>query len=553
MKYLSILFFLFSYTCQAQNWGMVWREEFNYAGLPNDSLWSYDVGGDGWGNQELQYYTSERTENARVENGNLIIEARKEPFGTNQYTSARLTTKNKIDWKYGRLEVRAQIPSGTGVWPAIWLLPTEKKYGAWPASGEIDLMENVGFEPGKVHFNIHTDAYNHVKGTNKGSEAILDAPESTFHTYILEWYPDSLVFKVDEKKYFTFKKESDDYKVWPYNEHFYLILNTAIGGEWGGQQGIDNTIFPQQFLIDYVRLYKLQSKSAPYTVSATSSGGGLVQINPAQNNFADSAAVTISAVPDPNYRFLKWSGDFIGTKNPLKFNIRSNISVNAEFIDATKMVVNGDFDKGLEAWSFNSGNGNSISSSGGQGCITVTDPGTNPWDVSLTQEGIKLESGKKYILSFRASASQAKTINAGIGMSVSPWDTYLYQPTALDASTQTFSYALTAPVDDENARIIFDVGKQAGNVCIDAVSLKEATMAGITAKSDCFLKKTGTTFIAECPSFGNIQKIRVLTADGREIARYKGAEAIPLEALKKKNAFLLQIFTEDGRITGKKL
>ena len=160
-----------------------------------------------------------------------------------------------IDWEYGKVEVRAKLPQGRGIWPAIWMLPTESKYGNWPASGEIDIMEYVGYDPGVVHFNIHTEAYNHNIGTNKGASTTLNSPETNFYTYAVEWFPDSLVFKVDGRTYFKFNRESNDYPVWPFNEHFHLILNTAVGGSWAGLHGVDDNIFPQQFLVDYVRLY----------------------------------------------------------------------------------------------------------------------------------------------------------------------------------------------------------------------------------------------------------------------------------------------------------
>jgi beta-glucanase (GH16 family) len=139
-------------------WQLVWSDEFNYSGLPDRSKWGYDVGGHGWGNKELQYYTERRKENARVENGHLIIEARRDGSESNEYTSARLVSKGKGDWTYGRFEVRAKLPSGRGTWPAIWMLPSVKSYGGggWPDNGEIDIMEHVGFDPNVIHGSAHT-------------------------------------------------------------------------------------------------------------------------------------------------------------------------------------------------------------------------------------------------------------------------------------------------------------------------------------------------------------------------------------------------------------
>lgn len=241
---------------------MVWNDEFNYTGLPASDKWGYDVGGGGWGNNELQYYTNARSENARVENGNLIIEARKEQYEGMEYTSARLVTRQKGDWLYGRFEAYAKLPSGRGTWPAIWMLPTNWVYGNWPKSGEIDIMEYVGYDPGVVHGSIHTEAYNHVLGTQKTATYSVPDAETAFHLYALEWTPEKIDIYVDNNKYFTFANEHKDYKTWPFDQVFHLILNIAVGGNWGGVQGVDPNIWPQKMFVDYVRVYQYIDASA---------------------------------------------------------------------------------------------------------------------------------------------------------------------------------------------------------------------------------------------------------------------------------------------------
>jgi len=238
----------------------VWQDEFDGNGLPDATKWGYEVGGSGWGNNELQYYTKAEAKNARVENGKLIIEAHKERFNSNEYTSARLTTKKKGDWLYGKIVVRAKIPQGLGTWPAIWMLATDQTYGAayWPDNGEIDIMEHVGFDPKRIHGNIHTKAYNHSIGTNKGNNLIIPTAISDFHDYIVEWTPTFIKISVDDKNYFTFQKDSNEWQKWPFDKPFFLLLNTAVGGNWGGQKGIDNNIFPQRMEVDYVRVYALK-------------------------------------------------------------------------------------------------------------------------------------------------------------------------------------------------------------------------------------------------------------------------------------------------------
>jgi beta-glucanase (GH16 family) len=173
---------------QSKHLQLVWSDEFNYTGLPDSTKWSYDIGGHGWGNDELEYYTSNRSENARVENGVLTIEARKEEFIGMNYTSARLVTKGKGDWLYGRFEVRAKLPKGRGTWPAIWMLSSDWAYGNWPESGEIDIMEHVGYDPDVVHFSTHSLDYFFKLGTQKSAVLKMLRTDSLFYTYSLEWY-----------------------------------------------------------------------------------------------------------------------------------------------------------------------------------------------------------------------------------------------------------------------------------------------------------------------------------------------------------------------------
>lgn len=240
----------------AKKYELVWSDEFDYTGLPDAQKWGYDAGGHGWGNNELQHYTQGRPENARVAGGLLVIEARKEKFESNGYTSARLVTKGKGDWQYGRVEVKAKLPSGRGTWPAVWMLASTTPL-RWPDDGELDIMEHVGFDPGVVHANIHTKAYNHSIKTNKGNKVSVPDATRAFHVYSMEWDAEKIVFLLDGNAYFTFandKRNNPD--TWPYNQPFHLLLNVAVGGNWGGMQGIDDGIFPQRMEVDYVRVYQ---------------------------------------------------------------------------------------------------------------------------------------------------------------------------------------------------------------------------------------------------------------------------------------------------------
>jgi beta-glucanase (GH16 family) len=239
-------------------WQLVWSDEFDQDGLPDASRWSYDVGGEGWGNRELQFYTEGRVENARVEEGRLIIEARREPWQKNNYTSARLVTKNKGDWSHGRFEVRARVPDGRGTWPAIWMLPTvwDLGDGKWPDNGEIDIMEHVGHNAGVIHASTHTRLHQWQKNTQR--TATVQVPEATtaFHTYAMEWDAEEIRVYVDDQLFFTSKKDDGDWTSWPFYKDFHLILNVAVGGAWGGAKGVDDAAFPQRMEVDYVRVFQ---------------------------------------------------------------------------------------------------------------------------------------------------------------------------------------------------------------------------------------------------------------------------------------------------------
>jgi beta-glucanase (GH16 family) len=254
----------------AADWKLVWSDEFDKPGPPDSSRWTFETGF--VRNQEAQFYTAGRAENARVEDGKLVLEARRETWpnpafkaGSSRwnearekadYTSASLTTDGKASWSHGKVAVRAKLPGGRGTWPAIWMLGVNRRQAGWPKCGEIDIMEQVGYDPLTVHANIHTEAYNHARKTNKGNKIQVAAPDREFHEYSVEWDTSEMRFAVDGKVYFTYANEKTGVAAWPYNQPFYLILNVAVGGSWGGREGIDETAFPRRMEVDWVRVWQ---------------------------------------------------------------------------------------------------------------------------------------------------------------------------------------------------------------------------------------------------------------------------------------------------------
>ncbi|WP_052670989.1 family 16 glycosylhydrolase [Draconibacterium sediminis] len=234
---------------------LVWEDNFDGNAVNTDN-WTFETGSGGWGNNELQNYTA--GDNAVVKDGILTITAKKlnEAKVAGSYTSSRMITSGKKEFTYGRMEIRAKLPSGTGIWPAIWMLGANIGTAGWPACGEIDIMEYVGYQPNKVHATVHTSAG--YGGNGDGSSKTFETAEEEFHVYGLFWTEKELVFYTDSPENIThrYAPSSKNNDNWPFNKPHFFILNVAVGGNWGGAQGIDNAIFPQSMEVDYVRVYQ---------------------------------------------------------------------------------------------------------------------------------------------------------------------------------------------------------------------------------------------------------------------------------------------------------
>lgn len=246
-----------AFNADDKGWSLIWADEFNSGNALDTETWVIIEGNGcptlcGFGNNELQTYTG-NPENLRVEDGRLIIEA----VYDDGYTSAKITSQKMEGWQTGKIAMRAKIPTGVGTWPAFWMLPDTNIFGPWPKSGEIDIMEHVGHRLGYLHGTIHTEAFNGKLGTQKGGEIYVPAISSEFHEFAVEWTTDSLRWYLDGEQYFEIlREETDGTAEWPFDHPFHIILNLAVGGDWGGQKGVDENAFPTQYEIDWIRVWQ---------------------------------------------------------------------------------------------------------------------------------------------------------------------------------------------------------------------------------------------------------------------------------------------------------
>ena len=485
MKKLIILlfsFFLFSHAF-SQKYVQVWGDEFNTPGLPDSTKWNYEIGM-GY-NNELEYYTSKRSENARIEDTTLIIEARKENFMGANYTSARLVSKEKGDWLYGKFEFSAKVPGGKGTWPAIWMMPTNSEYGAWPKSGEIDIMEYVGWDPSNLYYTVHYEGTNGTGHQSTGTHSATSLPYNKFIKFTLIWTPTTLEWYADDHKYLTYSKTADNPQVWPFNKMFYLILNLAYGGTWGAQQGIDDTKLPHKFYIDYVRVYQLQDTSSPFSLLVDPSTGGTVEVSPDQPSYPEGTLVTLTAKPQEGYVFDKWL--HLSSANPVQIEVDKNWEVTPVFVKKNEVILNGDFSQGLKNWAdlyFYSPTTTAAAPSviDSVFVVDVTKPGTANWHIVLQQLNVPLIQGTTYNISFDAWADNPNSMDVFLSKNYGDFGNYYTVVKNITKTRQKFIWTqkMSLPTD-LNCRFGFGFGQFTGKVYIDNVSIeKVASTQAIT-------------------------------------------------------------------------
>ncbi len=235
-----------------EGWELAWHDEFDGESI-DEANWTYDIGGHGWGNGEAQFYT-DRPDNARLEDGMLVIEARQERYEASYYTSARLKSQGLQEFQYGRIEARLKVPAGRGLWPAFWMLGSNFEEVGWPDCGEIDIMEYVGREPDLILGTIHGPGYAGATSLSHWNRQDYEIADD-FHTYAVEWDEDQITWFYDGEEYGTYTRSDVGEREWPFDQPFFIILNLAVGGTLPGPIGLD-TVFPAQYFVDYVRVFQ---------------------------------------------------------------------------------------------------------------------------------------------------------------------------------------------------------------------------------------------------------------------------------------------------------
>lgn len=462
------------------SWRLVWQDEFEYSGLPDSSYWTFETDGNdyGWGNGEDQYYTADRLENAEVKDGVLQIKALLEDYHPDfKYTSARINSELTGGWLYGRFEVRAKLPEGRGVWPAIWMLPVDSAYGSWPDSGEIDIMEYFSHLPNKSFSTIHTKTYNHKIGTSKDNHIYSDTLHDEFHNYSLEWYRDRLEFYFDNTLVMEYKNPYKTSGEWPFDKPFHLLLNCAIGGDWiRSNHDIDDTKFPHVFEIDYVRVYE-GVYPGEHELKTSIYGGGHIEHNGEVLSekliFDSSSYIELAAVPEDGYVFNRWTGDISGSTNPLKLRLGYSKNISAVFLREGELIFNSSFAQGLSGWSFWEDNKEVMShhyTENNTFNVDVIKKGSQIWQAQLNQI-VELEEYSEYIVEFEASGTVENT-KVSFQQAIDPYKSYWSTGFTVNKEWSTYSFKVGLKDISDSTRLEFNFGDSKGKFKLRNVSVR---------------------------------------------------------------------------------
>lgn len=525
----TLLLILITLTLSAQKYVQVWGDEFNTPGLPDSTKWGYEIGK--IRNAELQYYTYKRLENVRIEDTVLIIEARKEKFSGADYTSASIISKGIGDWKYGKIEISAKVPTGKGTWPALWMLPTNSEYG-WPASGEIDIMEYIGVEPQNLFYTCHFEGTNGTGHQSSGAKSSTIAnPFNQYIKFTLVWTPDKIEWYANDRKYHQYIRTSSDIKLWPFNKEFYLILNLAYGGSWGGYGGVDDTKLPHRFLIDYVRVYQWQDGEGPFSLTVQPSNHGKVDISPKLDVYPENTEVTLTAIPDSGYSFKAWT--YQSGANPYTFMVNKNATLTPVFYNTKELLSNGEFSKSWNSWSFYVDNIQNISYTpsivDSIFVVDITKTTGTDWHLGFQESGLSMKK-TNYKLTFDAWAVQQKQLHITVSKNYADWGAHIVRNISITSTRKKYELILNMPVNDNNVRLYFGIGRFLGKFYIDNISLTQ--IEPVTGNQEISLNEytfsiypnpTNRAFTVNLSNFTKLkeQQLELLTLEGKLIYQTK--------------------------------
>ncbi len=501
MKYIQILLtisalLLFNYTIHAQCWNLVWEEQFTGNALDLNT-WEYQVGGGGWGNGELQYYTN--GENVSVSNGTLKITARQDnanQYSGNDYTSSRIRSRFGADFRYGRMEASIKLPIGQGIWPAFWMMPSDKIYGTWPSSGEIDIMEYLGHQTTTVYGTCHYGNAPNDKSSSGTSTNLSDGTilADNFHTFSIEWEPGELRWYFNGVQYHQVNDTDPDFNTynWPFDQRFHFILNIAVGGSWPGPPD-GTTVFPQNMEVDWVRVHQLLpdvSITGPKLIEPTATGiYALPNIPGATYNWSVPAGAALLGGQNTHQIIVNW-----GTSSGGNITANMNTACGSQTYTlpievSPNLWLNYDFENGRAYWNTNEQNGGDadfyLTTSGEynyQGtsmCATVQTLGSNAWDVQFYRPEVELTAGETYTISFWARTDwDGKDADIAF-LDANDYSRYADTIFTLTTNWENYSYSFTAPAT-ATSFFTFDLGDEVGTFCFDNFSFSRASVPPVT-------------------------------------------------------------------------
>ena len=482
----TLFFVLLPFFSFSQCWNLVWEDDFTGSSL-NTANWSYQTGGGGWGNNELQYY---QAANVSVGSGMLSITAKEESVSGYNYTSARIRTKNQGDWTYGKFEASIKLPEGQGIWPAFWMLPTDNIYGIWPRSGELDIMEYLGHDTDRIYGTLHystspSDGTHHFQGGNYN----LPSGDFTqaFHLFSMEWDPTEVRWYIDGTLYFSRNTTDISPNFWPFDRDFHFLLNVAVGGNWPGAPD-GTTMFPQTMEVDYVRVYQQLSQ-------VVIDGKEQVQPN------ATSESYSLPSIAGTSYIWSVTNGsiqsgqgtnsievDWLASDGQVSCSLNNACGTQVLNLDVdvtANLITNWGFEDYYFSWNRAENNGADVDfwvsssdfySGSHAAQVQVNSTGINNWDVQLSRNDFSLNAGTEYTLSFWGKYQGGTQAIAMSVIDASTFASYASQGFVLNNTWAEYTYTFTSPVTSSNLLYTIDLGQNTGTYFLDHISLGETSL-----------------------------------------------------------------------------